>query len=209
MRGDVLPGRMFSFERYYAEDRAAYYAALRSVRERTSNMEFWLEYFLRGLVEEYERVASTVAELISLLSGGGSAPLRLSASQQRALTTLRLQGLREFTRRDYEAAARVSRSGAGNDLRELAKHRVVLVRDTGSRTRYAFPGTLETRKRAPGAGRPAKWTDSKIEAELREFLADKTTWPRWSEFRAAGKGALYSAATRAGGIGRWRQIIGM
>lgn len=47
MARDVLAGRMFSFERYYAEDRGAYYEALRSVRRNTYNMEEWLEYFLR------------------------------------------------------------------------------------------------------------------------------------------------------------------
>ena len=71
MARDVPPGRMFSFERYYAEDRGAYYEALRSVRRNTYNMEQWLEYFLRGLVEEYERVASTVADLSSLAAAGG------------------------------------------------------------------------------------------------------------------------------------------
>jgi hypothetical protein len=87
MKADVLPGRMFSFERYYAEGRDAYYQALRSVRLNTFNMEGWLEYFLRGLAEEYERVAETVADLGHLLSAGG-APLRLTVSQDRALAGL-------------------------------------------------------------------------------------------------------------------------
>lgn len=81
MARDVLPGRMFSFERYYAEDRGAYYEALRSVRRNTYNMEEWLEYFLRGLVEEYERVASTVSDLSSLAAAGGRAPLRLTVGR--------------------------------------------------------------------------------------------------------------------------------
>jgi Fic family protein len=88
MTRDVLPGRMFSFERYYAEDRGAYYEALRSVRRNTYNMEEWLEYFLRGLVEEYERVASTVADLSSLAAAGGREPLRLTAAMKRPLVLL-------------------------------------------------------------------------------------------------------------------------
>jgi Fic family protein len=52
MQTNVLPGRMYSFERYYAEDQNAYYGALRSVRLRTLNMEHWLQYFLRGLSPE-------------------------------------------------------------------------------------------------------------------------------------------------------------
>ena len=97
---EALPGRMFSFERYYAEDRTAYYEALRSVRRRTFNMEAWLEYFLRGLVEEYERVASTVADLSQFVAGGEHGRRRLTSAQQNGLTKLRLEGRREFTRRD-------------------------------------------------------------------------------------------------------------
>lgn len=210
MRADVLPGRMFSFERYYAEDRPAYYDALRSVRRRTFNMDVWLDYFLRGLAEEYERVAVTVADL-SVLMPGGASPLQLSVSQQRALTSLRLQGRREFTRRDYEEAGNVGRSAAGDDLRELATHGVLLVRGAGPRTRYAFPGAMPegSRGRSAGVGRPPKWTDAAIEIALREFLADKSGWPSYGDFRAAGKSSLYAAVSKAGGVRRWRQIVGL
>jgi len=48
-----------------------------------------------------------------------------------------------------------------------------------------------------------------IEAELRSFLDGRSDWPSPSEFRAAGKGPLYAAAARAGGIQRWRRIVGL
>lgn len=209
MHADVLPGRMFSFERYYAENRSAYYEALRSVRRRTFNMDAWLDYFLRGLAEEYERVAATVADLSALMPGGGRAPLRLSPSQQRGVTRLRLQGRREFTRREYEAAAGVARSAAGDDLRSLVAHRILIVRGAGPRTRYLLAGAVA--EDAPGsrAGRPRKWSDAVIEAELRAFLAGKSEWPSPSEFRDGGKSSLYAAASKAGGIGRWRQLVGI
>src|SRR4051812_6091245 len=201
----VLPGRMFSFERYYAEDRGAYYGALRSVRERTLNMEPWLHYFLAGLVEEYARVAATVEDLSTLVAGDG-APLRLSTGQQRALTTLRIEGRREFTRRDYEKAANVARSAAGDDLRELVQHGVVRVRGVGSGTRYAFAAT--TGGRTSSRGRPPRWTDSLIERDLRAFVAARGAWPSREEFEHAGVGPLYTAASRRGGIGRWRKLLG-
>jgi Fic family protein len=209
IRAGVLPGRMFSFERYYAEDRDAYYAALRSVRTRTFNMDVWLEYFLHGLREEYQRIAATVEDLSALMPGGAS-PLQLSASQQKALTSLRLQGRREFTRREYEVAADVGRSTAGDDLKKLTQHGALLVRGRGPQTRYAFPAALTHGRdgRAPGPGRRPKWTDAMIRAELREFLADREGWPSFDEFRAAGKGSLYAAMSRAGGIKRWRHIVG-
>jgi Fic family protein len=209
MHAGVLPGRMFTFERYYAEDRAAYYNALRSVRLRTLNMEFWLDYFLRGLAEEYERVATAVVDLSALMPGGRGAPLRLTAGQERGLTALRLQGRREFNRREYEQAAGVSRSTAGDDLRKLVHHGVLVTRGGGAHTRYVFSGSIEAPDRAKRPGRPPKWTDAVIERELRAFLDGRSEWPTPGEFRAAGKGSLYAAATKAGGVPRWRRIVGL
>ena len=210
MSAGALPGRMFSFERFYAEDQAAYYAALRSVREETLNMESWLRYFLSGLAEEYERVAVTIADLSSLTAIQGVGPLRLSAGQERALTALRIEGRREFSRRDYEGAGRIGRAAAGNDLRALVRHGVLSPRGSGPSTRYAFSGSPG----APafvrdGRGRPVRWTESAIERELRSFVADRSDWPSAREFQDAGMGALYAAASRNGGVGRWRRLVGM
>jgi Fic family protein len=209
MHAGVLPGRMFSFERYYAEDRTAYYSALRSVKARTLNMEWWLDYFLRGLAEEYERVASTVDDLSALMPGGGGPPLRLTPGQERAITALRIEGRREFTRQDYENIAKVSRSAAGGDLRDLVSYGVLLTRGAGPSTRYVFPSATAPQRERAGRGRPVKWTDTAIEAELRAFLDGKSSWPSPAEFRAAGKGALYTAAAKHGGVGRWRKIVGL
>jgi Fic family protein len=206
MKAELLPGRMFSFERYYAEDRDAYYRALRSVRERTLNMEHWLHYALAGLAEEYERVAATIEDL-SQLAPGGSRQLQLRPSQQRALTRLRLEGRREFRRREYELAGGVGRSGAIVDLRDLSDHGMLLVRGSGPSTRYVFPRAVPANRKA-GPGRPQRWTDDLIERELRAYLDGRTDWPRPAEFRAAGRGDLYAAASRGGGIARWRQMLG-
>jgi Fic family protein len=209
IHAQALPGRMFSFERYYAEDRTAYYEALRSVRQRTLNMEFWLEYFLRGLAEEYERVASTVVDLGQLTTGTNQAPLRLTTSQQNGLTRLRLDGRREFTRRDYEGAARVSRSGANNELQALVRHGVLNVRGRGASTAYAFAGSAGPTAHPTRAGRKRTWTEQTIEHELRTWLDGRVSWPSYSEFVAAGKRDLYAAASRNGGMARWRRIVGL
>jgi Fic family protein len=208
MRADVLPGRMFSFERYYAEDRPAYYRALRSVRENTFNMEQWLHYALAGLGEEYDRVGAKVAEL-SELAFGDATTLQLNSSQQRGLTRLRSEGRREFARVDYEVAAGIGRTTAVDDLQSLHRHGVVRVLGRGPATRYAFPGAPGVRTTRQGAGRPREWTDERIERELRSFLAGNPVgWPSHEDFRAAGRGGLYAAASRNGGIRRWRRVLG-
>lgn len=206
MRADVLPGRMFSFERYYAEDRDAYYEALRSVRNRTLNMEAWLHYFLAGLAEEYERVAATIEDL-SELAPGGSSQLQLTPPQQRALTRLRIEGRAEFKREMYERAAGVGRTSAITDLQTLVRHGVLRIRGRGPSTRYALSGPVRA-EHADGPGRPRRWTDALIELELRAYLDGRPDWPRPAEFRSAGRGDLYAAASRNGGIARWRRMLG-
>ena len=207
MKTNVLPGRMYSFERYYAEDQNAYYGALRSVRLRTLNMEHWLVYFLRGLAEEYERVAATVSDLASLVAGTADGPLQLSSSQQAAISALRIQGRTEFARRDYELAAHIGRSTANTDLRRLVQHGVLRTRGSGSATRYVFSAPAARPSTTERRGRPARWNETRIERELRTFIAERESWPSPREFQDAGRGDLYSAASRAGGIARWRRTL--
>jgi hypothetical protein len=57
--------------------------------------------------------------------------------------------------------------------------------------------------------RPARWNETRIERELRTFIAERENWPSPKEFRDAGRGDLYAAASRAGGIARWRRTLGV
>ena len=46
----------------------------------------------------------------------------------------------------------------------------------------------------------------RIEREIFELAASVGDWPSPTDFKAAGKNALYVAASRAGGIEQWRQL---
>lgn len=208
MAAGVLPGRMFSFERYYANDRGAYYGALRSVTVHHRNLEMWLAYFLSGLAEEYERVAATVADLASLVASAGDGPLRLTPGQERALAALRIGGKREFARREYQEAAAVGKTAAYEELKELVRHGVLVTKGAGPSTRYAFASKVDPVARR-GSGRRPMWTDERVERELRRFLAGRDAWPQRQDFLSADRGDLYSAASRAGGIRRWRRVFGL
>src|SRR5205823_4108786 len=116
---------------------------------------------------------------------------------------------REFTRRDYEAAAGASRSGAGNELQALVRHGVLNVHGRGARTTYAFAGSAGPAAAATRAGRRTTWTEQTIEHELRAWLDGRPSWPPYGEFVAAGKRDLYAAASRNGGVARWRRIVGL
>jgi hypothetical protein len=59
-----------------------------------------------------------------------------------------------------------------------------------------------------GGGRKPFWTEDVIERDLRAFLVGRADWPSHSEFAEAGRRDLYAAASRNGGIGRWRAMLG-
>lgn len=204
LKHGYLPGRLFSFEGYYARDREAYLAALRSVRDQTYNMEEWLTYYLEGAAEEYERVAVEV-EALNRLGLGRASPLQLSASQQRALSALAVRGQVEFSRSDFETAGRVSRSTAGRDIEALINARVIrrVARTRGSAARYTFVQLAERQ------GRPRVWTRERIDDELRQFTAGRDDWPKVREFDESGKRALYLAVTRNGGVEHWADQLGL
>ena len=77
--------------------------------------------------------------------------------------------------------------------------------------RYRLLGSSVWVQAAPraGIGRPRRWTDERIRAELEEFCQGRTTWPTEREFLAAGKSALYGAARHHSGIPRWTAELGL
>jgi Fic family protein len=203
MRHGYLPGGLFCFDGYYARDKTAYVNALRSVRERTFNMGRWLEYYLEGLAEEYERVQGEVEQL-NRLGLSGSGPTQLKTTQQRGVSALAVQGVREFNRRDYETAAVVHKTTAIEDLEDLVAKRILRRLGRASQTRYAFVRASDDHR-----GRPRRWSPERIQEELESLCAGRSTWPSVAEFKAAGQTALYLAVTRYGGVEHWAKQIGL
>jgi hypothetical protein len=66
---------------------------------------------------------------------------------------------------------------------------------------------MPPRPRGPLPNRQRRWTEPRIELELRAFCAERTTWPGWNEFLAAGRGGLYRAASAHSGIAHWRRKL--
>jgi hypothetical protein len=59
------------------------------------------------------------------------------------------------------------------------------------------------RARANAAARPRKWTDERVEADLRRFIGDRSEWPSYAEFVVHGQRSLREAITRTGGARKW------
>ena len=139
MKAGYAPYRLFNFDAHYGKDKDAYLAALRSVRQQTLSQETWIQYFLDGLASEYERVAGEVDRLSVIGRTANGQKLQLSDSQQKGLTDLKIRNIDEFSRREYEAAASVSRNTAQKDLNTLSDSGVLNRVGDGSKRRYRLP----------------------------------------------------------------------
>jgi hypothetical protein len=124
----------------------------------------------------------------------------LKPTQEHVLAELGDSGADEFTRSTYEEIAHVSRSQAAYDLADLVKLGLVDRLGAGRATRY--------RLAREGDGRRRKWTPARIRDELERFCGERGHWPRAAEFREAGHGSLYLAASRYGGIEHWAAELG-
>jgi hypothetical protein len=125
---------------------------------------------------------------------------QLKHTQQRALGALtEASGSKELSRAEYEELAGVSRSQAASDLAELVEAGILRRVGGGRATRYRL---------AREGGGQRHWTSDRIHTELATFCAGRQTWPSAAAFKAAGRGDLYVAASRYGGIGHWAEALG-
>lgn len=210
MKTAHAPGRLFNFDAHYGKDKDAYLEALRSVRAETLSQETWMRYFLDGLANEYERVAAEINRLGTIGRTVGGRRLQLSDNQQKGLTDLMLRRISEFKRSEYESAADVSRNTATRDLNKLADAGVLQRRGDGPSRRYRFPtATAANPWAGRGGGRPRKWTDERIEQELRQLIGNSKRFPPVADFKAAGREKLYGAIYRNGGTKQWSEKLGV
>jgi hypothetical protein len=124
----------------------------------------------------------------------------LKPAQRGALLALERDSGASLARREYERLTGLGRSQAARDLSELASAGLLVRVGGGPSTRYVL------------AHRPAaqrRWTSDRIRRELETFCANRSAWPTASEFKAAGHGDLYVAASRYGGITHWANELGL
>ena len=93
-----------------------------------------------------------------------------------------------------------ARAGLSSMLNSIYQHE--------GRAYWARRLGVRIRKASPGPNRRV-WTKARIRAELDEFCAARDHWPPESEFIAVGRRALYSAASRNGGVGYWAAQLGL
>ena len=196
VRERFLKRRLFSFERYYARDREAYFAALRS-GGNLQPLNAWLAFFLGGLATEYEEVARKVGQLAEVARQLPS-EVRLRRIESRVLLALVDRRQYRFTRAGFQEIGQCSEKTAKQSIRDLVDHGVIRRVGAGPSTAYVF-----ARRASPTPGARRQWTDERIRRELREFTRGRDDFPSVREFREAGRKTLYEAIARYGGAARW------
>jgi len=128
-----------------------------------------------------------------------TARTQLKPAQQRVLAALEQTGGSQLTRGRYEEIAGVSRSQAAYDIAELVEAGVLERIGGGRSTRYRLTRRQSGKRR---------WTPERIRSSLEAFCAGRKSWPSAGEFKAAGRGDLYVAASRYGGVAFWSSELG-
>ena len=130
------------------------------------------------------------------------ARIELKPAQQQALAALREGELIELSRGAYQELTGMSRSQAAYDLADLVETGLLQRVGGGRSTRYRLPqeGQVPAHRR---------WTPERIRAGLAKLCEGRTTWPSAQEFKSAGRGDLYVAASRYGGIAHWAAELGL
>jgi len=110
--------RLFTISEYYDRDRAAFYGAIQSVRERSMDLTGWLEYFVEGLATQLVEVKDRGEQAIRrdvLIQDFG-----LSERQGRAMGHVLEHGT--MTIQDFESLCPdVNRRSLQRDLRVLVE----------------------------------------------------------------------------------------
>jgi Fic family protein len=198
-REGFLSRSLFSPERYYAEDKDAYYAALRAMKV-THNLNDWLAYYVNGLASEFERVAAKVKELAAV-TRSLPLPLQLTTTQERAIAMLTTNHRRNITVPELAAAAGVSARTASRDLNDLVAAGVLRAAGTTRDRRFRLAAS------STAGGRPRTWSEERVEAELRRLTEQLGHWPSHRDFQQEKQLPLYAAMQRMGGWRHWRDRI--
>lgn len=206
-RENFIARRLFSPERFYAENRDAYFAALRTY-QRTRTLNDWLTYSVNGLAQEFERVATRVEEL-NQVTRALPLPVQLTSVQERAIAELTTGAKAEIRVGAFAREIGVRRDRVSDELNELDK--LGILRAEGTTRDRVFKLRRPRITTAPGigmAGRPRVWDEARIRNELTALIDDVGGWPTRKDFETAGKLGLYVAMSRHGGVKRWRNECG-
>jgi len=127
----------FSLDDYYNENREAYYTALQYVDTRSRDLTQWLEYFVRGVALQIEKLKTRVESLShEPVLKKLKKRIILKERQWKLLEYIKETG--KITNSEYQKIAGVSREMAKRDLTLLDKEDILTKKGKGRNIYYVF-----------------------------------------------------------------------
>ena len=171
------------------------------------------DLFRAGVVTRVKRVRTARLELADETARAGIHDLPVTSELERAWPRMGIAERRAVVRRVIDCALvapgsklhldeRVTICPAGTGPREVPRTNGPLMPMRGYRRRRGWidHGHPLAQRRW--------WTRARLKRELREFLADKRTWPTRDEFWTAGKGTLHRQVVIQAGEAAWAHHFG-
>lgn len=127
--------RFFALDDYYDQDRRAYYTALKSVDQKTLDLNGWLEYFTDGVAVSIKAVKDKVIALskdIKLLKEKGQ--IALTERQVKIVERIIARG--QITNREMREMFGLSDEGARKEITKLIELGVVAKKGSGRSLHY-------------------------------------------------------------------------
>lgn len=122
-------------------NKAAYYAALKKA-QHTLNINGWLDYFIRVILDAQERAQKTILFTLTKAKFFNEFNNRLNPRQAKVIDRMFMAGPGGFeggmTATKYMRIARTSKATATRDLQELVAMRALVVQGQGRSTRYGL-----------------------------------------------------------------------
>jgi hypothetical protein len=195
----------------YVERRGGRAPAWPEQRVRSELREFLGDALTWPSAGEFERAGRAALWRAVRRSGGaerwalefGLRPTTRRDGSRRTWTDKRIEReLRRFLvgRHEWPKASDFEKAGLASLFTALCTY--------GGVEAWARRMGLPRRARRRTRSRERYWTHDRIHAQLTEFCRMRGSWPVKRDFAVAGRMPLYWAATRAGGMVRWRVELG-
>jgi Fic family protein len=129
--------RFFALDDYYDTDRAAYYAALSSVDQKTLDITGWLEYFTDGVLLSIAKVKEKVLQLSTeKQKRQKKGQIALSESQMRIIELIHRNG--RITSGEIQRMFKITRQAVHKELKKLIEFDIIQQKGTGRATFYVL-----------------------------------------------------------------------
>lgn len=127
--------RFFALDDYYDSDRMAYYAALKSVDPRTTNITKWLEYFCEGVAFSVNRVKEKVLAISGSKKATASfVQVALTKRQMQIVEAMSKSG--KITSKAMQGMFKITPQGIHKEMKKLMDVKVVKLIGKGRGAHY-------------------------------------------------------------------------